>query len=171
MKYFQIKFKTLFVGYVFSVVILGFITKYSFEIIDNGSLFNVFNKYIPIYFVIIFSSLFGLISYKFGFDNQNDKWIKKIIGYLSFTVIVIFVNISLCFMLLVAFNSLLLKSDEIYSVNGKITEVTSYKLSTTISVYHKTSNRTNKFSVNKNYRVGENVNLDLRKGNFGIYYK
>jgi len=171
MKNVQVNLKTLFVGYIFSVAILGLIIKYSFEIIDNGSLFNAFNKYIPVYFVIIFSLFLGGISYKFSFDNKENKWLKKIIGYLSFMVTVIFLNISLCFILLAAFNSLLNKSNEIYSLNGNITEVANYKLSTTISVYDKTTKQTNSFAVNKNYVVGKYINLDLKKGIFGIYYK
>ncbi|TDX87264.1 hypothetical protein [Epilithonimonas xixisoli] len=170
MKYVQISLKNLFIIYVFSIAILALICKYYFQIIDEKSLHNAFYKYISVSFVIIFSSLVGVICYKFGFDNKENKFLLRIIGYFSFIGVVIFINICFCFIFLVSFNSILRKSNETYSFHGHITKVESYKLSTTISLYDKSLKETKNFSVNKDYTVGEYVTFHLKKGKFDIYY-
>lgn len=164
-------FKNIFISYLCLIVFFCLIIKFKIEIIEENELFNAFDTYISKTFLIAISIVFGCAFYKLGFENKQTKIIKRIIGYISFSVSIIFINIIFTIALLTVTNLLNFRKAENILIKGKVIEYNQYKLSKTIIVREEKSNKIYLFSVSKKYSINNNFEMILIKGKLNILYK
>ncbi|GEM_PF-7108326 len=103
------RIKNFYIAYLFIVTTIGIFIKYKVSVVEDYELYTAFDNYISKWIISIISIISGCCFYKFGFDNDNFKIIKKIVGYLSFSGGTLFINIIFSFTCLIAFNSINLK--------------------------------------------------------------
>lgn len=162
--------KYFYYVYLVFLLLLVVIERLSLNIIDESSLFSVFDENISLSLVFMSSFIIGLLIYHYGFYKKNEKRVKIFIGYLSFGVCTIFSNVCLCFVTLILINLYPNENNQEFYVRGVVLKSKQYKLSKTVEINTKDSSKIFFISSSKKYEKGDVFEEKLKKGYLNIIY-